>query len=101
MLLDVKMGRPEFDSDHSQILLFSMHQEQIRRIRKPWFEYSDVEHQDPIHEREEHPMSLEASQSSRISARDLSQGVPPGQGFMSLAEWIFSKTARLRGSSDA
>ena len=25
-----------------------MHQEQIRRIRKPWFEYSDVEHQTRI-----------------------------------------------------
>ena len=87
------MGRPEFDSEHFRIFDFLMHRKRIRRIRFP---------QDPNPELEKHPMSLEASQSSRESTRyprdskPIPGGFPPpGLGFMSLAEWIFSR--RLRG----
>ena len=60
---------------------------------------------DPHPELLKHPMSLEALQSSSkitlCKFPNLSQGVPPRQSFLCLAEWIFVKIARLRGSSNA
>ena len=66
-----------------------------------------VEYSDPNPQLEKHPMSLEASQSSRKSTQretpDPSQGVPPRTPVLCLedTEWILKKIARLRGSSDA
>ena len=39
-LFDVKIGRPEFDSEQVRFFDFSMHRKRIRR-GTPWFEYLD------------------------------------------------------------
>ena len=102
-LLDQIFGCLEFDSEHFCNFDFLMHRNRIRRIRVPWFEYSD-----PNPELGKHPMSLEASQSSRESSRyprdskPLPGGSPPDQVLcLEDTEKILEKIARLRGSLDA
>ena len=76
------------------------------------FDLSRIEYSDPNPELEKHPMSLEASQSSRESTRyprtsrhknRSARNPTPKGGVRSLedTEWILEKIARLRGSSDA
>ena len=71
-------------------------------------DFSRIAYLDPNPELEKHPMSLEASQSSRESTRyprdskPLPGGSPPDRVFcLEDTEWILEKIARLRGSSDA
>ena len=84
-LFDVKIGRPEFDSEHFRIFDFLMHRKRIRRIRFP---------QDPNPELEKHPRNLLENPLGTLETTNPSRGGSPPDRVLCLSLSGFSRSLR-------